>query len=226
MTGWLFLITNLCNDYRLVIPNNQLVKYREITTGWLFEITNLRSVACWLPARWLFHVGYQPYNQRAAPQITNMRGPFGVLFEYTIGNTFLSQFYVIFDRANSQVGLFTPSQQGRQAKCGCVHGKRLGVNCACDPGFVGASCTLKGSTEDSSGSRIVWYVVIISAVVVLVLLGIGLVAWRLNCGGSKKLSMDASATKAASSVAHVPPVSAPVPSLQRPTRDADVTLRC
>ena len=24
------------------------------------------------------HVGYQPYNQRAAPQITNMRGPFGV----------------------------------------------------------------------------------------------------------------------------------------------------
>ena len=57
MTGWLLGITNLCNDYRLVIPNNQLVKYQEITTGWLFEITNLHNVTGWLLSGWLFQVG-------------------------------------------------------------------------------------------------------------------------------------------------------------------------
>ena len=73
---------------KLVIWNNQHATGPQVATDWLFEVTNmqscrrlvnLRSVACWLPARWLFHVGYQPCNQRAAPQITNMRGPLGVL---------------------------------------------------------------------------------------------------------------------------------------------------
>ena len=48
------------------------------------------------------------------------------------GNVFLSQFHVIFDRGQNQIGFSMPDATQKLKTCGCVYGRRHLQECECD----------------------------------------------------------------------------------------------